>query len=168
MKTSDQLDKPAGNILPLLPKANPLGENPNPWQYHSSGMPIFKLVRPIEVEFEDGTRRVLNIPKHYENIAKLVRFWRWHHVPEKMEHYIKFVWHRKFTFWDRLRILFAGKNLVVPIAVACRNSPGNCQPVAIGYLTKSTDADQFMQNELKLATARYLKETAKEVTNAAE
>lgn len=153
----------AGKIIPLTPKASPLEDNPNTWQAHTSAMPVFKMKRPIEIEYDDRTRRVFRSPEHItESEARTIRFWRWHQELEKMPFFIKFVWHRHFTFKDRLRIFF-GKNIVVPIAVACRHSPGNCQPVAIGYVTKSKDAEEYMANELKQATERYLKEGAQEV-----
>lgn len=162
-----KLNTPTGAVIPLLPKANPTGDNPNPWMLHTAAAPIHKLKRPIEVEFDGGVRKIMADPTLWEDVASNVKFWRWHHVPEKMEHYIRFVWHRSFTLKDRIRILF-GKNIVVPIAVACRNSPGVVQPIAIGYVTESKDANEFMLNELKLASARFLKETAKEVKEARE
>jgi hypothetical protein len=146
-----------------LPKANPLEDNPTNWNLHASAMPVFKLRRPIEVEYSDGRHKVINSPHLIEpDEAKTILYWRWHKELEKMPFWLPFVYHRKFTLWDRLRIL-CGNNIVIPMQIACRHSPGDFQPVAICYVTKSAGVEDYMKGELKKATARYLKENAQEV-----
>lgn len=144
------------------PKADPAAANPNPWQIHTNALPIFRISRPIEVEFENGERKILRDPRLHEDVAKQIVFWRWHEAPEKMPYYVSFPWHRTFTFWDRVRILF-GKNILVSIGVACRHHPGAAQPVVIGYVTKHSNLDDVMTDQRRRALERYLKPGAEKV-----
>jgi hypothetical protein len=163
MNQSQPTTPQTGQTIPITPRADPLEDNPNNWNLHTAALPVFRLKRPIQVEYEDHSRKVISSPHlidHEE--AKKIRFWRWHKELEKMPFWLPFVYHRRFTFWDRVRILF-GRNIVIPMQIACRHSPGEFQPVAICYVTKSTGVEAFMQNEIKLASARYLKEGAQEV-----
>ena len=146
----------------MTPKANPLEDNPNHWHMHTSGLPVFKMTTPIEVEYESGERKIIRTPNTIDHEeAKTIRFWRWHAELEKMPFWTKFHYHRVFTLKDRIRILF-GKNIVIPIALATRHNPGAVHPVMICYVTDTKDVDGFMKEQLAEATKRYLKDGAKE------
>jgi hypothetical protein len=151
-------------IIPLTPQASPLEDNPNHWQVHNAQSNLKRMHLPIEVEYDDHGRQIIRNPKMMiEMQLKRVVFWRPHRELEKMPYYLKFEWHRKFSFWDRVRIMFGGRNLLVPMAVACRHNPGASQPVAIGYLTKQATLDGVMNEQRDLALKRFLAEKAQEV-----
>lgn len=61
--------------------------------------------------------------------------------PVEYRHIIKVEWFRKFTLWDRIRILF-GYSLVVQVGVATRHNPGPFQPLILGTVSKTLTADE--------------------------
>ena len=66
-------------------------------------------------------------------------------VPTVYRHVIKVEWYRRFTWSERLAILF-GSGLVVMEGIATQHSPGAFQPLLIGKVTKSTTPDDFMRS----------------------
>jgi hypothetical protein len=61
---------------------------------------------------------------------------------------IKLEWFRKFTFRERIMLLF-GANFVVMVGVACEHSAGRWQPMIAGQCSKHTTPDDHMREAIE-------------------
>jgi hypothetical protein len=61
---------------------------------------------------------------------------------------IKIEWFRKFTFRERLALLF-GANFVVMAGVACEHRVGRFQPIMVGQCSKHTTPDNLMREAVE-------------------
>lgn len=69
-------------------------------------------------------------------------------VPTVYRHILSADWFRKFSLWDRIRILF-GFNLIVCVRITTVNSPGRFQPIIAAEVTKETTASNYLTEQMK-------------------
>src|SRR5688572_30453003 len=62
-------------------------------------------------------------------------------VPTQYRDLIKCEWQRRFTFWERIGILF-GSTLLVQIGIATQHRTGKFQPLILGKVSKATTPDE--------------------------
>lgn len=65
-------------------------------------------------------------------------------VPTVFKHIIKIEYFRRFSFRERIAILF-GSGIVLQIGCATQHSPGVFQPLILGKVTKETSPDSYMR-----------------------
>lgn len=68
-------------------------------------------------------------------------------VPERYTHLLSVDWFRRWTFRERIAILF-GCNVAVCIRVACRYSPGAIKPFVRAEVTKQLQASDLLKTQM--------------------
>jgi hypothetical protein len=81
-------------------------------------------------------------------------------LPPVYSFILKTEWMRRFTWKERLAIIF-GSPLVVMIGIATRHNPGQHQPLIMGKVSKALTPDAHMRNVINNMIVRQDKEIQK-------
>lgn len=75
-------------------------------------------------------------------------------VKPAFRHVMEFDWHRSFTFWERIKILF-GYALLVMIRVPTLHKPGELGAIIMGETTEFDKPTEMMKDRAKQALREH-------------
>lgn len=73
-------------------------------------------------------------------------------IPVQFKQTIQVDWYRKFTRWERIKIMF-GYNFVVKLRMFVQHAPGHIQPIFKGETTKYDTAEDHVRHTEQEDTA---------------
>lgn len=69
-------------------------------------------------------------------------------VPQVFRHVIQFDWFRRYTFLERVKILF-GFNFMVYVRIPCRHNAASFEPIVKGDVTRHITPDDVIVEQMK-------------------